>query len=73
MKYTTKEQVVDELVNKWNCKKDSFYDTNKSYSVEKLWTFEYTLQYLEKLEKEYFLTINGSRAHNSLKGILASK
>jgi hypothetical protein len=70
MKYTTKEQVVDELVNKWNCKKDSFYDTNKNHSAEKLWTFKYTLQYLEKLEKEYFLTINGSRAHNSLKGIL---
>lgn len=73
MKFQTKEEIVNELVSKWNCKRESFYNTNRSQSVEKFWTFNRTLDYLLKLEQDYFITINGSRAHNSLKGILAPK
>jgi hypothetical protein len=73
MKFENKEQVVDALVLKWNCKRESFYNIKGNQSIEKHWTFKNTLDYLMKLEKDYFITINGSRAHNNLKGILASK
>ena len=73
MKFENKEQVVDALVSKWNCKHESFYNIKGNQSKEEHWTFKNTLDYLMKLEKDYFITINGSRAHNNLKGILASK
>jgi hypothetical protein len=73
MKFQTKEEIVNELVSKWNCRRESFYNIKGNQSIEEHWTFKNTLDYLMKLEKDYFITINGSRAHNNLKGILTSK
>jgi hypothetical protein len=71
MKFENKEQVVDALVKEWNRKRASFYNTPTNDTIEDQWTFDYTLAYYRKLQKEYFITCVGNLAHNSLKGILS--
>lgn len=71
MEFKNKEQVVDALVKEWNRKRESFYNTPTNKSIEDHWTFNRTLNYYRKLQKEYFITCVGNLAHNSLKGILS--
>ena len=71
MKFENKEQVVDALVTEWNRKRASFYNTPTNQTNEDYWTFNRTLNYYNKLKKEYFITCVGNLAHNNLKGILS--
>ena len=66
MRFENKKQVVDELVNKWGMTKSSFYNSPSNKQREKFWTFNRTLQYLYKLERDYVKTEHGIM-HKSLK------
>ena len=53
IKDMTKEEIVTELVSKWGMKKESFYNSATSKSVEKFWTLNRCRNFLNKLEREY--------------------
>ena len=59
MIFETKQQIVDKLIQDWGCKKESFYNTPTNKSVNSFWTFNRTLQYLYKLERNYVKTEHG--------------
>jgi hypothetical protein len=59
MKFENKKQIVDVLVSKWGMGKSSFYNTTSSKQREKFWTFNRTLQYLYKLERDYVVVEHG--------------
>jgi hypothetical protein len=65
MRFENKEQVVDELVSKWGMTKSSFYNSPSNKQRNKFWTFNRTLQYLTKLERDYVVTKYGL-THKSL-------
>lgn len=59
----TKEEIVKELVSSWGCKKESFYNTKTSKSVEKFWTLNRCINYLAKLEREYIYdSVSGTKS-----------
>jgi hypothetical protein len=59
MTFETKQQIVDQLIQDWGCKKESFYNTPTNKTVNSFWTFNRTLQYLYKLERNYVKTEHG--------------
>jgi hypothetical protein len=59
MRFENKEQVIDELVNKWGMTKSSFYNSPSNRQREKFWTFNRTLQYLYGLERDYVVVEHG--------------
>ena len=59
MTFETKQQIVDKPIQDWGCKKESFYNTPTNKSVNSFWTFNRTLQYLYKLERDYVKTEHG--------------
>jgi hypothetical protein len=65
MEFENKKQIVDVLVSKWGMGKSSFYNTTSSKQREKFWTFNRTLQYLYKLERDYVVVEHGL-THKSL-------
>lgn len=65
MKFESKEQIVEKLVSEWGMEKTSFYNTPTNKQREKFWTFNRTLHYLAKLEREYIKTEHGVM-HKSL-------
>ena len=65
MVFETKQQIVNKLIEEWGCKRESFYNRPTNKSVEKFWTYNRTLQYLYKLERDYIKTEHGIM-HKSL-------
>mgnify|MGYP003337122433 FL=1 len=61
MVFDSKQQIVDKLIQDWGCKRESFYNTPTNKSVEKFWTYNRTLQYLYKLQRDYVKTEHGIR------------
>jgi hypothetical protein len=59
MVFETKQQIVNKLIEEWGCKRESFYNSPTNKSVEKFWTYNRTLQYLYKLERDYVKTEHG--------------
>ena len=59
MVFDSKQQIVDKLIQDWGCKRESFYNSPTNKSVEKFWTYNRTLQYLYKLERDYVKTEHG--------------
>ena len=59
MIFETKQQIVNKLVQDWGCRTEQFYNTPTNKSVDKFWTFNRTLQYLYKLERDYVKTEHG--------------
>ena len=51
MQFSTKEQVVEALVNKFKEQKSSFYNTDTNKQREKFWTFNRVYNYY--LKKSY--------------------
>lgn len=51
MSIENKKQVVDKLIDKFNCKESSFYNTPTNKSREKYWTYNRCLNYYLKLKK----------------------
>ena len=45
LKFNTKEQIVEALVNEFGEKKSSFYNTDTNKQREKYWTFNRTFHY----------------------------
>jgi hypothetical protein len=65
MIFETKQHIVNKLIEDWGCKRESFYNSPTNKSVEKFWTYNRTLQYLYKLERDYVKTEHGIM-HKSL-------
>ena len=66
MKFENKKQIVDKLVSDWDMKEATFYNTPTNKQREKYWTYNRTLRYLFKLEREYFKTKYGITRKPSL-------
>lgn len=66
MEFETKKQIVDKLVSNWGMKESSFYNTPTNKQREKFWTYNRTLQYLFKLEREFVKTKYGRTRKTSL-------
>jgi len=47
------------LVSDWGMKEATFYNTPTNKQREKYWTYNRTLRYMFKLEREYFKTKYG--------------
>jgi hypothetical protein len=61
MVFKTKQQIVDKLVQDWGYRKEQFYNSTTNKSVERFWTYNRTLQYLYKLERDYVKTEHGKK------------
>lgn len=59
MEFENKKEIVDKLVSDWGKKESSFYNTPTNKQREKFWTYNRTLRYLYKLEREYVKTKDG--------------
>lgn len=66
MVFETKKQIVDKLVSDWGMKEASFYNTPTNKQREKFWTYNRTLRYLHKLERDYIKTKYGIAHKTSL-------
>lgn len=57
--FNIKEEIVEALVNEFDQKASSFYNTPTNKSREKFWTYNRCLQHLFNLRQNYIKTEHG--------------
>lgn len=70
--FTTRQEIINALVERWGENPKSFQNSATNQQIEKFWTFNRLLKHLHELDRDWTRTEHG-RTRHSINGIPMSK